>query len=149
MEDLGFNIIEIEKHDTTDIISKNINGELTVIWRDWDNIIKEPKMIYTTAVNPGETKGPHLHSKRTSYFVCVKGKVVFIIKDKNGKYHEIESSQEDAKMVCVANGTASAHVNISKKSSTILVLADVAWKPNDNEMSNVKFDDYFWKKWES
>ena len=34
MEDLGFNIIEIEKHDTTDIISKNINGELTVIWRD-------------------------------------------------------------------------------------------------------------------
>ena len=29
----------------------------------------------------------------------------------------------------------------------IIVLADVAWKPNDNEMSNVKFEDYLWKKW--
>jgi len=147
MNDLGFDIIELEKHDTKDIISRNTNGELTVIWRDWDKIIKEPKMIYTTAVNPGEVKGPHLHSKRTSYFICVKGKVVFIIKDKNGKYHEIQSSQEDAKMICVPNGTSSAHVNISKESSMILVLADVAWKPNDNEMSNVKFEDYLWKKW--
>ena len=33
--------------------------------------------------------------------------------------------------------------NISK----ILVLADVAWKPNDNEMENITFDDYDWNKW--
>jgi dTDP-4-dehydrorhamnose 3,5-epimerase len=31
--------------------------------------------------------------------------------------------------------------------SRILALADVAWKPNDNEMDNVTFDDYDWKKW--
>ena len=74
--------------------------------------------------------------------------MVFIIKDKNGKYHEIESSQEDAKMVCVPNGTASAHVNISNEQSTILTLADIAWRPNDNEMKNIVFDDYDWKKWE-
>jgi dTDP-4-dehydrorhamnose 3,5-epimerase len=104
-------------------------------------------MIYTTSINPGEIKGPHLHSKRTSYFICVKGKVVFIIKDNNGKYHEIECSQESTKMICVPNGTSSAHVNFSDEASTILVLADIAWKPNDNEMSNVKFEDYSWEKW--
>ena len=147
MDSKPYEIFKLEKHETKNIHDQHVNGSLTVIWRDWDKIINEPKMIYTTLVNPGEIKGPHLHSKRTSYFVCVKGKVVFIIKDNTGKYHEIESSQEDAKMICVPNGTSSAHVNISEEPSTILVLADIAWKPNDNEMSNVKFEDYSWEKW--
>ena len=28
------------------------------------------------------------------------------------------------------------------------VLTDIAWKPNDNEMDNVTFDNYDWKKWD-
>jgi len=28
-------------------------------------------------------------------------------------------------------------------------MADVAWKPNDDEMKNDSFDDYDWKKWEN
>ena len=31
--------------------------------------------------------------------------------------------------------------------SKILVMADVAWKPNDNEMENIIFENYDWKKW--
>jgi len=27
------------------------------------------------------------------------------------------------------------------------VLADVAWKPNDNEMENTNFKNYDWSKW--
>jgi len=27
-----------------------------------------------------------------------------------------------------------------------LTLADVSWKPNDNEMQNITFDDYDWKR---
>jgi dTDP-4-dehydrorhamnose 3,5-epimerase len=30
-----------------------------------------------------------------------------------------------------------------------LALADIAWKPNDNEMQNDQFDNYDWKKWEN
>jgi len=26
-------------------------------------------------------------------------------------------------------------------------LADIAWRPNDNEMKNMKFEDYDWNKW--
>ena len=42
---------------------------------------------------------------------------------------------------------ASAHINISDTVSRILVITDLAWKPNDNEMENISFGDYDWKKW--
>ena len=58
----------LEKHQTKDTKDSHINGSLTVVWRDWDNKIKnDPKMVYVSSVNTGEIKGPHLHKKRTSY----------------------------------------------------------------------------------
>jgi len=141
-------VIDLEKHQTKDIHDSHVNGELTVIWRDWDKIIKnEPKMIYVSSVNPGEIKGPHIHTKRNSYFVCVHGKVVFILRDDKGKYLEIESSEENPVMVHVPKNIASAHINSSDNVSRVLALADIAWRPNDNEMDNVSFDDYNWEKW--
>ena len=142
-----FSIIRLEKHDTKNTSDSYINGSLTVIWRDWDNLIKyEPKMVYVSSVNSGEIKGPHLHTKRNSYFVCIHGKVVFIIKDKKGNYQEIESSAEEPILVCVPKNIPSAHINLSDDTSRVLTLADLAWKPNDNEMINVSFDDYDWEK---
>lgn len=140
-------IVKLEKHDTKDIRDSHINGSLVVVWRDWDKIIKGPKMIYTTSVNPGEIKGPHLHTKRDSFFICVRGEVVFIIKDKSGKYIEIESNENEPILIKVPKNIASSHINISKEKSTILTLANMSWKPNENEMLNVSFDDYNWKKW--
>ena len=140
-------IINLETHETKDIENKDKNGSLTLIWRDWDKIIPEPKMVYVTSVNPGSRKGPHIHKKRTSCFVCIKGKVVFIIKDENGKYLEIESSEDHPVLVQVPKNISSAHVNLSKDDSSVLTLADIAWKPNDNEMDNVLFEDYDWSKW--
>ena len=122
---------------------------MTVVWRDWDKIINDPKMVYISSVEPGETKGPHIHLKRNSYFFCIRGKVVFIIKNENGEYFEIESSEEKPEIIVVPKDFPSAHVNLSSDVSRILVLADIAWKPNDNEMQNVNFDDYDWKKWNS
>ena len=125
----------------------HVNGELTVIWRNWDNVIKDPKMIYVNYVNPGEIKGPHMHKNRTSYFFCLDGKMVIIIQDKDGKYHEIEIDSTESKLVSVSNGIAAAIINPSNDISKILVLADLAWKPNDNEMENVIFENYNWEKW--
>jgi dTDP-4-dehydrorhamnose 3,5-epimerase len=147
MNDSEFSI-RLEKHVTKDIADNHPNGSLTVIWRDWDHIIKNhPKMVYVSSVNTNEIKGPHLHTKRNSYFVCIHGHVVFIIKDKTSKYIEIESSEENPVLVFVPRDIPSAHINLSKDVSRVLTLADVAWKPNDNEMINVGFDDYDWKKW--
>ena len=140
--------IDLEVHKTKDIQDEHVNGELTVVWRDWDGIVKnEPKMIYVSSVNSEEIKGPHIHTKRNSYFVCIQGKVIFILKDEDGKYIEIESSHEKPVMVFVPKNIASAHINISSDTSRVLALADIAWKPNDNEMINTSFDNYDWSKW--
>jgi len=141
-----FSVYELEKHQTKDIEDSHINGELTVIWRDWDEIINSPRMLYVNTVNPGEVKGPHLHKNRTSYFFCLQGKMLIIIRDKDGKYHEIQTNSGEAKLVRVSNGVAAAIMNPSNNISKILVLADISWKPDDNEMENVKFLDYNFKK---
>ena len=86
MDDQNFSVFDLEKHETKDVKDSHTNGELTVIWRDWDEIIKNPQMVYLNSVYPGEIKGPHLHIIRHSYYVCIKGKVVFIIKQDSGKY---------------------------------------------------------------
>ena len=135
-------------HDTKDIVDKHVNGSLTVIWRNYDDLIKNPpKMVYVSSVNPGETKGPHLHIKRSSYFTCIHGRVVFILKNLDGKYIEIESSTENGMMVFVPKNVASAHINLSNETSQILALADITWRENDDEMKDVTFEDYNWKKW--
>lgn len=148
MEKISKYVIELEKHPTKNTHDNSVNGSLTVIWRDWDNLIKQsPKMVYVSSVNPNEIKGPHLHVRRNSFFTCIHGKVVFIIQESPGKYVEIISDAENPVLVIVPKGVSSSHVNLSDSVSHVLALADIAWKPNDNEMVNVTFDDYEFKKW--
>ena len=52
-------------------------------------------------------------------------------------------------MVYVPKNIPSAHMNLSANTSRILTLADIAWKPGDNEMKNDHFDDYDWEKWKN
>ena len=140
--------IELETHPTKDITDNHVNGSLTVIWRDWDKILEvEPKMVYVSSVNPREIKGPHLHTKRDSYFVCIRGKVIFIAKDEKGNFLEIESSEKKPVLVQIPKNFASAHINPTNEVSTVLTLANPSWTPNDDEMKNITFDDYDWSKW--
>lgn len=148
LNDDSFAVIKLERHDTKDIVDKHVNGSLTVVWRDWDNIIKNhPKMVYVTSVLPGEIKGPHIHTKRTSYFTCISGKVLFVIKGNDGMYHEVILNAEEPTMIYIPKNIASAHLNLSKATSYVLTLADIAWRPNNNEMIDSSFDDYEWHKW--
>ena len=148
METDSFKIFNLERHDTKDIIDKHVNGELTVIWRDWDNHnLKLPKMIYITSVKPNEKKGPHLHTKRNSFFTCIQGKVIFIIKDRIGIYHEIEISDSKPQLIFIPKNIPASHINVGKITAKILALTDISWKPDSNEMKNVQFDDYEWEKW--
>ncbi|WP_268544162.1 WxcM-like domain-containing protein [Candidatus Nitrosotenuis cloacae] len=148
MNEDSFSVIKLERYDTKNIVDKSINGSLTVVWRDWDDIIKNhPKMVYVTSVLPGQIKGPHLHTKRSSYFSCVHGKVVFVIRDDHGQFHEVIVDESEPVLIHVPNNVASAHMNLARETSRILTLADVSWKPNDNEMIDVTFDGYDWSKW--
>ena len=143
-----YELIKLEKFDTRDVKDKHVNGTLSLIWRDWDKIIKHtPKMVYVTSINPKETKGPHLHTKRNSYFSCIHGKVIFIIKNENDEFIEIELNADEPQLLFIPKDTASAHINKEENIGRILTLADISWKPDDNEMKNVDFDNYDWKKW--
>ena len=142
-------VFSLETHQTKDVVDDHVNGNLTVVWRDWDKIINDPKMVYISSVEAGETKGPHIHLKRNSYFLCIRGNVVFIIRNENGEYIEIESSEKKPEIIFVPKNYASAHINLNSNRSQILTLADIAWKPNDNEMKNISFEDYDWEKWNS
>ena len=148
MNDEYFKIIDLEKHETRNNQDQHVNGSLTVVWRDWDNLIKNhPKMVYVNSINPGEIKGPHIHKNRTTYFSCISGNVVLVIQDNGGKFHEVKADSEKPVLITVPNGIAAAIVNPTTKIAKVLVLADIAWRPNDNEMKDVSFDDYDWKKW--
>ena len=148
MDDKNFFVWDLEKHQTIDTRDSHINGELTIVWRDWDNIItNHPKMIYVNSVNPGETKGPHLHKNRTTYFSCIHGSIILVIQDNDGRFHEVKADSERPTLISVRNGVAAAIVNPTDDISKVLVLADIAWKPNDNEMKNIDFENYDWNKW--
>ena len=147
MDDKNF-IINLEKHQTKDVNDSHINGELTVIWRNWDKIFpKNPEMIYVNTVNPMEIKGPHLHKNRTTYFYCVSGDIVIVIEDNERKIHEISSDSKTPILISVPNKMSAAIINPTNNISKVLVLADVSWKPNDNEMENTDFKNYDWSKW--
>ena len=140
--------INLEKHETKDVKDGHVNGSLTVVWRDWDKVIeKQPKMVYVSSVNLGEIKGPHIHKNRTTSFFCIDGSIVLIIQDDGKKFHEMKMNSEKPVLITVPNGIAAAIVNPTGKIARVLVLADIAWRPNDNEMKDVLFDDYNWKKW--
>ena len=148
MSNKNFSVWELEKHETKDTTDSHTNGELTVIWRDWDNIIKNhPKMIYVNSINPGEIKGPHIHKDRTSYFFCIDGSILLIIKVDIGEFNELKADSEKPVLICIPNGVEVALVNPTLVISKVLVLADVAWKPNDSEMRNTTFENYDWNKW--
>ena len=144
----NFHVHILEKHQTKSITDSHVNGELTILWRDWDKMINDPKMIYLNFIEPLEIKGPHIHKNRTSYFFCIEGEIVVVVKD-NGVYHEIHASSNEPKLIEISNGTPAAILNPLKITSKVLVLANISWKPNDDEMQNVTFTEYDWNKWKN
>tara|TARA_B100001996_G_C18486294_1_gene525812 strand:+ start:197 stop:643 length:447 start_codon:yes stop_codon:yes gene_type:complete len=145
--DTEFFVHKLERHQTKDTIDSHVNGELTVLWRDWDKIINDPKMVYVNVIDSNQIKGPHLHKNRTSYFYCLDGEMVIVIQDKKNNYHEIKINSKEPSLIQVSNGVGAALVNPSEKIVKVLVLADIAWHPDENEMLNIKFENYDWNKW--
>ena len=52
----NFQVHILEKHQTKSVVDSHVNGELTILWRDWDKIINDPKMIYLNSIEPLEIK---------------------------------------------------------------------------------------------
>ena len=73
----------------------------------------------------------------------------FSLFKKNRVNQEVRVKAETPVLVFIPKNVPTAHINISDSISRVLALADVSWKPNDNEMKNISFNDYDWNKWKS
>ena len=45
MESSNLSVHKLETHPTKDVSDSHVNGELTVVWRDWDDILPNPPKI--------------------------------------------------------------------------------------------------------
>ena len=55
-------------------------------------------------------------------------------------------SEDKPQLIFIPKGIPAAHINTGTVTGKILALADISWKPDDNEMENVKFPDNKFKK---
>jgi len=146
---------DLELHPTKDIQDDHVNGSLTVIWRDWDEIIKNPiNMIYVSSVNSGESKGPHIHTKRNSHFVCIHGKVVFIIKEKDDvkkSIKDIEKAIETGKLTDASQKTEHIIEKLETKITRkrILKFAPTNWNELEKlDKTTELYEYYINEKWD-
>ena len=104
----------------------------------------EPAMVYMTAANPGEVKGPHLHKKRWGYLTCLKGRVVFIIKKeiedarnkRNYTYEEFILDSNNPQVLEIPPNVPQAHVNISDSEAILINICSPAWHPDNQDNYN-------------
>jgi len=68
-----------------------------------------------------------------------------IAQEIDGALREMILDSKKPQLACIPNGIAAALVNHDSNPATVLVLADIAWRPDDDEMENVSFEEYDWK----
>lgn len=140
-------VIEEKKYLTKDQ-QGNVNGQLVSLWKDWEKIFKaEPKQVYFNICAPKAIKGPHLHKKRWDYFVCIRGKIRFIVKwDENYETIEVDAENDPCfKIVEIPPAVPCAIQNISDAEAWFLNMPHPAWHPDDPDDHPVTFDGYDWR----
>ena len=141
-------VIEEKKFTTRDINTKEPNGLLVSLWKNWEKIFQvEPAQVYFNICSAKAVKGPHLHKKRWDHFVCIRGKIRFIVKwDK--EYEEIEADADKdpcLKIVEIPPNVPCAIQNIGEGEAWFLNMPNPAWHPDDQDDHSVPFENYVWR----
>ena len=124
--------------DTKDASGKQ-NGFILTLWnkheQDWT-----PEQVYLTVIEPGKTKGPHLHMRRCGRFVCIKGNVEVVqrIGDKYGApaphtiYLGMHTGERFGhRMVEVPPGTPAMLENSGDEPAYVINMPSPAWRADD------------------
>ncbi|MDO8527449.1 MAG: WxcM-like domain-containing protein [Deltaproteobacteria bacterium] len=124
------------------------NGFVISLWKNWEKYFKaEPKQIYMNICTPKSVKGPHLHMNRWDYFVCIQGKIRFIVKWGN-EYEEVEvDADKDPcfKIVEVPPAIPCAIQNVGESDAWFINMPNPAWHPEDQDDHPISFDHYVWR----
>jgi dTDP-4-dehydrorhamnose 3,5-epimerase len=122
-----------------DTVTGEENGFVLPIW----HIDTGPRIeqVYMTVVPAGGCKGPHLHHKRESRFVCVLGDVRIVTREASGMYLSREMGDTCGyRLIVVESGTPAAIYNIGKGEARVLNLPDPAWRDNSDEHKVTDWD---------
>lgn len=80
-------------------------------------------------INPGFTRGNHLHLETVEIFLCLEGSVLFISEDKFGRTTEVSMQVGD--MVRVPPWNKHKFSNVSSSLAKVLVLSNRCFDPDD------------------
>ncbi len=110
-------------------------GWLLPVFNVHDGVIapeQHPQQVYLTVLQPGTTKGPHLHMRRWGLLTCIRGDVRIIIRDEEGSYRAYFSGESYMfTSVQVPSGCAAAIYNLGTGEAYVLNMPSPAWSKDD------------------
>lgn len=144
-------VIELPPSFSKNVDSGKINGYLISFWKDWEKFLNvPPKQIYFNCCYKGEIKGPHLHINRWDHFICIRGKIRFVVKYGENDYEEIDTSPDlktgkGFKIVVIPPAVSCALQNIGDEEAFFINMPNPAWHPDNQDDHPVKFENYKWR----
>jgi uncharacterized RmlC-like cupin family protein len=153
-------------HDRRGVILRrlgvNETGEgITIpLYRDTDlrGNVETVRMAYVTTIKPGMKKGPILHRRRHSMVMALGGAPSIRYPDRAPEdgMEQLRLSIDDEVEVplIVADGyfvaeippgTPVQFINRGTATTTLFVVADYAWRPNDDEATKYSSWDEYWE----
>lgn len=119
-------------------LSGKINGFVMEIASSRDGWSKflDNAQVYMTAILPKMKKGWHLHHKKENQVVCIKGRVILGVWDKQ-KIEEFELDSKSPIMVRVPKEHALCFYNPGEEEAYILNLCSPPYDPQDQEQEDL------------
>ncbi len=106
------------------------NGWVLPIWNCRESNYR-PDQIYLTAIEPGKSKGPHLHQVRTGYFACIRGRVHAILRD-GETYQVVRMGLYNANSpLKVPPGVACELRNVGDDEAVLINMPSPSWSADD------------------
>lgn len=128
---------------------KTAEGWMYPIYRDWDAFHDQydVKMVYSTTMDPGTTKGPILHKERKYFITATTGTVVleFFF---DGKLQSVtlrdEANPEVFNVVILPENVPIRLLSTGTETGTIINCPSKAWHPdNPDTFKYQSWDEYF------
>jgi len=109
------------------------NGFVLTLWNshedDW-----QPEQVYVTVIEPGCSKGPHLHKVRHGRFVCIAGNVRVRLRREDGRYEQhVSGDDHQHAMIEVPPGVAAELINDSYRNAIVINMPNPAWRADDQD----------------
>jgi mannose-6-phosphate isomerase-like protein (cupin superfamily) len=120
-------------------LARTTEGELWSIFNNRDPDSESPadfelKQVYITTIEPGKSKGPIVHKERSSIIVPTQGRVIIQLGPDRDDFEQNPASC----LLEIPPTMPFRFVNPTDKTVMLLVLANKAWSPDDDD--SIKYD---------